>query len=162
MVKFIYNWLRRFIMGRSQLQGTPWHYEYNKGTGINNSKNCAYNTGNRCACKISPNHNLQCIGKLNCEEFERWSKRSSITGNSSKKTPKVPTTYTEHLQSKTNYKTCNKKKVEIGSRVTIKCDVTGELIELGVITSKDNLFYSKEIKSSVLVKGLLYKIVKIV
>lgn len=149
-------------MGRSQLQGTPWHYEYNKGTGTNNSKNCAFNTGSRCACKISPNHNLQCVGKMNCGEFERGCRRSSITENSPKKTIKDSTNYTEYLQSKINHKTCNKRKVEIGSRVTVKCEVTGELIELGVITSKDNPFYSKQIKSLVLVKGLLYKIISIV
>lgn len=72
-------------MGRSQLQGTPWHYEYNKTTGANNSKNCAYNTGDRCACRASLNHNSSCVGKLNCEEFERRGGRVSTVKSKNQK-----------------------------------------------------------------------------
>lgn len=68
-------------MGRSQLQCTPWHYEYNKRNGTNNSKNCAYNTGERCTCRASLNHNFPYIGKLNCEKFERRSGRLPIVKN---------------------------------------------------------------------------------
>ena len=68
------------------------------------------------------------------------------------------------MQSNKPYKTQNKKKsscVEIDSVVTIKSQTTNEVIELGKITSKDNPFYAKEINSVVSVKGIPYKIVKI-
>ncbi len=153
-------------MGRSQLQGTPWHYEYNKGNGTNNSKNCAFNTGNRCACKISPNHNSQCVGKLNCDEFERGSGRVPNAKNSSQKYygQKTKPTYFVKAQSNKPSKTQNKKKplcVEIGSVITIKSQATNEVIDLGKITSKDNPFYSKEINSVISVKGIPYRIVQI-
>lgn len=51
--------------------------------------------------------------------------------------------------------------VEIGSTITVKSQMTGEVIELGKITSKDNPFYSKDINSVVSVKGILYKIIQI-
>lgn len=149
-------------MGRSQLQGTPWHYEFNKGNGINNSKNCAYNTGNRCACKISPNHNSQCVGKSNCDEFERGNRRVLTTKSNNQKPVSSKAIKAPSMKP---YKTQNKKKficVEIGSVVTIKSQTTGEVIELGKITSKDNPFYDKEINSVVSVKGIPYEIVKII
>lgn len=154
-------------MGRSQLQGTPWHYEYNKGNGINNSKNCAFNTGNRCACKISPNHNSQCVGKSNCDEFERGNGRAPIKKNDNQKHYKQKSVSSKAIKEPSNkpYKTQNKKKsscVEIDSVVTIKSQTTNEVIELGKITSKDNPFYAKEINSVVSVKGIPYKIVKII
>lgn len=153
-------------MGRSQLQGTPWHYEYNKSSGANNSKNCAFNTGDRCACKISPNHNSQCIGKSNCEEFERRSGRVPAKKDNTQKHQNQKYTSTKLTKTKPNKpcKTQNKRKtlcVEIGSIVTVISQNTNEVIELGKITSKDNPFYSKEINSIVLVKGMPYKIVKI-
>ncbi len=153
-------------MGRSQLQGTPWHYEYNKGNGINNSKNCAFNTGNRCACRISPNHNSQCVGKLNCEEFERSSGRVPVKKKSSQKYygQKSKSSSFVKVQSNKLSKPQNKKKplcVEIESVVTVKSQVTNEVIELGKITSSDNPFYAKEINSIISVKGIPYRIVKI-
>ncbi len=153
-------------MGRSQLQGTPWHYEYNKGNGTNNSKNCAFNTGIRCACKISPNHNSQCVGKSNCDEFERGSGRVPVTKNSKQKyyAQKSKPTYFVKAQSNKLNKTQNKKKplcVKIGSVVTVKSQTTNEVIDLGKITSKDNPFYSKEIDSVISVKGIPYRIIKI-
>lgn len=151
-------------MGRSQMQGTPWHYEYNKGNGTNNSKNCAFNTGNRCACKISPNHNSQCVGKLNCDEFERGSRRVSTIKNKTQKQLNQKSVSNNHF-IKTHSKISNKKKtpcVEIGSTITIKSQTTDEIIELGKITSKDNPFYLKELNSIVTVKGISYVIVKII
>lgn len=153
-------------MGRSQLQGTPWHYEYNKGNGTNNSKNCAYNTGNRCACRASLNHNSSCVGKLNCEEFERRSGRvptikTKNRKQQSKKT--VSNNQSAKITHKNPYKNAKKVPcVEIGSTITIKSQNTNEIIELGKITSKDNPFYLKEINSIVHVKGISYKIIKII
>lgn len=153
-------------MGRSQLQGTPWHYEYNKGNCTNNSKNCAYNTGNRCACRASLNHNSPCVGKLNCEEFERRSGRVSTAKNRNQKQQNrkaVPYNYAIKPQLKNSNKDTKKVQcVEIGSIVIIKSQSTSEIIELGKITSKDNPFYSKEINSIVNVKGIQYKIIKII
>lgn len=152
-------------MGRSQLQGTPWHYEYNKGNGINNSKNCAYNTGDRCACRASLNHNFPCVGKLNCEEFERRNGRvPTLKSRSQKRQNKKSVSYNCSIKYQPKNLSKNTKKiqcVEIGSIITIKSQSTSEIIELGKITSKDNPFYSKEINSIVHVKGIQYKIIKI-
>lgn len=85
-------------MGRSNLQGSAWHYEYLSGRETYNSKNCVFNTGKRCSCKISPNHNLPCVGRTECEEFERSSFRRKTEGKErEKKTNQVVTekpTYT--------------------------------------------------------------------
>ncbi len=73
-------------------------------------------------------------------------------------------TYFVKAQSNKLSKTQNKKKplcVEIGSVVTVKSQTTNEVIDLGKITSKDNPFYSKEINSVISVKGIPYRIVKI-
>lgn len=151
-------------MGRSQLQGTPWHYEYNKGSGTINSKNCAYNTGNKCACRASLNHNSPCVGKLNCEEFERGSGRVSTIKSKTRKQQNQKSVSNNH-SIKNHSKIPNKRKVlcvEIGCTITIESQTTNEIIELGKITSKDNPFYLKEINSIVAIKGISYKIVKIV
>lgn len=153
-------------MGRSQLQGTPWHYEYNKGSGENNSKNCAFNTGNRCACKISPNYNSPCVGKMNCEEFERGSGRVVAKKENVSKYQSPKSTSTKLIKTSPNKtgKIQNNKKtlcVEKGSTVTVKSQITNEVIELGKVTSKDNPFYSKEINSVVSVKGIPYRIIQI-
>ncbi len=153
-------------MGRSQLQGTPWHYEYNKGQGIKNSKNCAYNTGDRCACRASYNHNSSCVGKLNCEEFERRNGRAPIKKNKSQvqKSPKCNVSNRFNNVKPNNALNKNYKKkacVEIGSIIIIESQATNEIIKLGKITSKNNPFYLKEINSIVYVKGVAYKIIKI-
>lgn len=83
-------------MGRSDLQGTPWHYEYlqkPKSKSKRNSKNCIYNTGDHCSCTISTNHRKSCVGECACGEFERSSFKQSKTkkqqnSNSIKKVPK--------------------------------------------------------------------------
>ena len=153
-------------MGRSQLQGTPWHYEYNKGNGTNNSKNCAYNTGDRCACRASLNHNSSCVGKLNCEEFERRSGRAPTAKTKNPKQQNRKAILNNNsVESKLQSSNKNVKKaqcVEIGSIVTIKSQTTNEIIELVKITSKDNPFYLKEINSIIHVKGISYKIIKII
>lgn len=38
-------------MGSSQLQGTPWYYEYYKGNGTNNSKNHTIKTHSKISNK---------------------------------------------------------------------------------------------------------------
>lgn len=61
-------------MGRSDLQGTPWHYEYLKNDDSRyNSKNCVFNSEGGCYCTISVNYFHDCIGKRECEEFEQSS-----------------------------------------------------------------------------------------
>lgn len=153
-------------MGRSQLQGTPWHYEYNKGSGKNNSKNCAFNTGNRCACKISSNYNSPCVGKMNCEEFKRGSERvpAKKKGTPKHKSQKSTSTKLVKMPPNKTGKIQNRNKtlcVEIGTIVTVKSQITNGLIEVGKITSKDNPFYLKEINSVVSVKGIPYRIIQI-
>lgn len=61
-------------MGRSQMKGTPWHYEYlhNKKS-KRNSINCIYNNGYKCICAISRYHGKKCVGEHNCSDFERCS-----------------------------------------------------------------------------------------
>lgn len=131
-------------MGRSQLQGMPW----------------------QCACRASINHNSPCVGKLDCEEFERRSGRVQTINNKIKKqrnkNKTASSNFPTKLQIKDQGKNAKKTKcVEIGSIVTIKSQDTSEVIELGKITSRDNPFYSKVINSVVNVKGIPYKVIKI-
>lgn len=54
-------------MGRSSLQGTPWHYEYlKKGDGERrNKKKCIYYKNGKCEVKI-----LKCTGTGQCEFYK--------------------------------------------------------------------------------------------
>lgn len=144
-------------MGRSKLQGTPWHYEYTKGKGTNNSKNCAFNTGGTCSCKISPNHNNPCIGKLDCEEFERSSFRNT---NINKQNNKNPANIKQEIKVHKNPNKSSNKTVKLGDNITIKSQRTQEEIVLNISDNK-NPFYNKSLYDVVLIKGEKYKIIKI-
>lgn len=94
---------------------------------------------------------------MNCEEFERRGER--VPKNKKPVSDKQAIKITHKIPNK------NTKKVlcvEIGSTITIKSQNTNEIIELGKITSKDNPFYLKEINSIVHIKGISYKIIKII
>lgn len=145
-------------MGRAQLQGTPWHYEYAKGKGINNSKNCVFNTGEKCTCKISTHHHYPCVGKLDCEEFERSSFRRTGLNKSSKK---VISTQSKPLpQNKLKPTLPLEKIVELGNEIIVKAQDTAEETILNIGDNK-NPFYLKILYDTVLIKGRKYKIIKI-
>lgn len=144
-------------MGRSQLQGTPWHYEYSKGNGINNSKNCAFNTGDHCACKISPNHNRVCVGKSNCDEFERSSFRK-VNNKSDDKI--ISTSPKSQYHKKNTVKHSSVRTVQLGDTVVVSSLVTHEEISIK-ISDRKNPFYSRALNEIVLIKGEKYKIIKI-
>lgn len=57
-------------MGRSELQGTPWHEEQMRKTCKEGSKYCVYNNNKFCSCKPCSNFNNFCVGKGNCDWFE--------------------------------------------------------------------------------------------
>ena len=148
-------------MGRSQLQGTPWHYEYANGNSTSNSKNCAFNTGKRCACKASSNHNNSCIGKLYCEEFERSSFRRTNTNKrtSTKSTSKTNQTIQNRpnksqQQSKTNI-------VQLGDKIVVQSILAKENVNFRV-TDEKNPFYLKKLNSTVSIKGRQYRIIEII
>lgn len=145
-------------MGRSELQGTPWHYEYTKGKGINNSKNCAFNTGERCACRISPNHNRTCVGKSNCDEFER---SSFHRANINKSADKIISTRPKSQDHKKNtVKHSSVRTVQLGDSIVVSSLVTDEEIEIK-ISDRKNPFYSKALNDMISIKGEKYKIIKI-
>lgn len=73
-------------MGRSQLQGIPWHEEQIKRTCKNGSKYCIYNR-NICICTHSKFHHKKCVGKGECEDFESKGGTPKITKPESKKIP---------------------------------------------------------------------------
>ena len=58
-------------MGRSYMQGTPWHEEINypKKKGETGSTRCASNIGGKCTCSVSPFHKLPCGGSNECKEY---------------------------------------------------------------------------------------------
>ena len=147
-------------MGRSQLQGTPWHYEYTKGNGTNNSKNCAFNTGDRCACKISSNHNRTCVGNSNCDEFERSSFRK--TTNNKKENKFVINKSKNKSQNHKNgtMKHSSVRTVQLGDNIIVKSLVTQEEIDIKISDRKDP-FYLKSLNEIILIKGEKYKIIKI-
>ena len=146
-------------MGRSQLQGTPWHYEYTKGNGVNNSKNCAFNTGERCACRISPNHNRTCVGKSNCDEFERSSFRKTNNKTENKFVINKSKAKTQNHE-KNNVKHSSVRIVQLGDTVVVNSLVTDEVIEIK-ISDRKNPFYSRALNEVVLIKGEKYQIIKI-
>lgn len=68
-------------MGRSKMQGTPWHYEYNYEARITNNKKvtpyeypssykpCYFQCGFMCENHNSQNHKKQCKGFELCRDF---------------------------------------------------------------------------------------------
>ena len=76
-------------MGRSDLQGEPWHYEYLPSK--KNSYNCIYcdrEYDNRCLFQKSSCYNKECEGKKRCDYYQSKYVPSS---NSSTKRKKVET-----------------------------------------------------------------------
>lgn len=133
-------------MGREQLQGTPWHYEYAKGKGINNSKNCVFNTGEKCTCKISP-PKYPCVGKLDFEEFERSSFRRNGLNKSSKKLISLNQNHCHKIKPTLPLE----KTVELGNEIIVKSQDTNEEITLNIHDNK-NPFYLKTLYDIVLLK----------
>lgn len=73
-------------MGRSQLQGIPWHEEQIKRTCKNGSKYCIYNR-NICTCTHSKFHHKKCVGKGECDDFESKGGTPKIVETKTKSTP---------------------------------------------------------------------------
>lgn len=142
-------------MGRSQLQGTPWHYEYVKGDGTYNSKKCVFNIGH-CSCKASPNHKNECVGKLECNEFGK--QMSSIKHKESKTTRAKP------LQSLKSPKKKRKNKisvVSVGDNIVVAHIKSNEEISIPIRDAK-NPFIGKQIHEVATIKGEKYADRKIV
>ena len=150
-------------MGRSQMQGAPWHYEYlpNKKT-KRNSINCAYNTGIRCSCSLSKHHGKPCVGEHNCSNFERCSfSRPEIYKNRNQNSKpyqntKAGSNKTASVQKKYNPKTT----VEKGNTVIVQALATEERIDIHVTDTK-NPFYLKQMYEIIVIKGEKYKIIGI-
>lgn len=145
-------------MGRSQLQGTPWHYEYlNNKKSKRNSINCIYNTGRKCACTFSNNYGKQCIGEKNCSDFERCSfSRPSVY----KAVGKTKNTNLTKKKTETAKKYNPKKTVEKGNWIVVSDVKAKENISIHV-TDPQNPFYKKCLNEIVLIKCEQYKIVEI-
>lgn len=58
------------VMGREQLQGTPWHEERAVRKCKTGSTYCVYNQQTICRCKASDYHKKTCVGKGFCDWFE--------------------------------------------------------------------------------------------
>lgn len=153
-------------MGRSQLQGSPWHYEYlqNKKS-KRNSINCVFNNGYKCTCSVSANREKTCVGEHNCDDFERCSfsrpdlykEAKAKNSNHAENNTKPTATY----KNKTAKKSTNPKYlVERGNRINVVAVKTGEEIHLQVTDSK-NPFYMKSLNSIVIIKGEEYRISEI-
>ena len=146
-------------MGRSQMQGTPWHYEYlhNKKS-KRNSINCIYNNGYKCIYAISQYHGKQCVGARNCSDFERCSvPRPELYKTRTPQTA-VKNNKRKNVSDRNNYNP--KITVEKGNTVVVSVVETGERIDIHV-TDVKNPFYMKKINEIVLIKCEQYKIVEI-
>lgn len=139
----------------SKMTGTPWHIENAKGDGINNSKNCAFNC-NRCTCKISPNHGNECVGKLECDEFERGSKAQQKSKNKKKSLTPHKTPKENKCDNKTVKKRYKKLFIEYGDKVIVH-DEQDNKIEID-IKDINNPFYGKMLYEVIRIKGEKYSI----
>ena len=136
-------------MGRSDLQGTPWHYEYAKSERVYDSTNCVFNIG-YCSCKASVNHKNKCAGKLNCDEFEKQMK--SLKHQSAKQQK-----FSSNKSTKTKK---NVKIISIGDNIVVVHYKTNEQINISIRDSK-NPFVGKRLDEIVTIKGEMYSIRKI-
>jgi len=145
---------RVLFMGRSQLQGTPWHYEYAKGDGTYNSKKCVFNIGH-CSCKASSNHNHECVGKFECEDFEK-----QMSSTKYKETKSIKT---KPLQNVKNPKQKRKNKipaVSVGDNIIVAHTKTNEEISIPIRDSK-NPFVGKQLHEVATIRGEKYSVRKI-
>ena len=146
-------------MGRSQLQGTPWHYEYLRNKKPKrNSINCVYNTGYKCTCAVSRNHNQRCVGEHNCLDFERCSFSRPELYKTEKRTTNAKSEKKKNNTTKKKYDP--KKTVEKGDTVIVSAVKDGENIDIHV-TDVKNPFYMKHLNEIVLIKCEQYKIIGI-
>ncbi len=146
-------------MGRSQMQGTPWHYEYlYSSKNKRNSINCVYNTGYKCTCSISQFHEKKCVGEKNCTDFERCSFTRPDLYRNEKKQPFVNANKRKVSLKKKNFN--SKKTVERGDTAIVLAIATGERIDIPVSDIK-NPFLMKKINEIILVKCEQYKIIEI-
>ena len=132
-------------MGRSILQGMPWHYEYASGR-KSHSKNCAYNTGEHCSCKPCAYYHKACVGRSDCEWFEHAS--GSLTQRSKDTNVKKSVPAAKKKQ---------KKVVVPGHTVLVQQTKTKELIEIKV-TDLKNPFVGKTYNDIVKIKGEDYRV----
>lgn len=138
-------------MGRLQLQGTPWHYEYAKGEGIHNSKKCVFNIG-YCSCKASSNHKCECVGKLECEDFERQMVSSKFKESETIK-KKSPQNLKSHKQKRKN----KISVVSVGDNIIVVHTKTKEEISIPIRDVK-NPFVGKQIHEVATIKGEKYSV----
>lgn len=142
------------------MTGTPWHYEYGKSEGKYDSTNCVFNIG-YCSCKASLNHKKECVGKLDCDDFERQMRSSKR-----KDLKKVKLKNQNSIQQQNpSYKNSKKKKnpnvISTGDNIIVAHFKTNEQINIPVRDSK-NPFVGKRLHEIVTIKGEMYSIRKIV
>ena len=143
-------------MGRSMMQGTPWHYEYlHKKKKKRNSINCVFNNGQRCSCKISKNHGKQCVGENYCGDFERCSFSRPELYQNAKKSSQTSVPIRKDLPEKKKYDP--KVTVEKGNRIVVSHISTNEKVDIHV-TDEKNPFYLKQLNDIVLIKCEKYQI----
>lgn len=142
-------------MGRSDLQGTPWHYEYLKNEKEHDSTNCVFNIGH-CSCKASINHSQECVGKLNCDDFERKmhsSKHKELIHTNNQPYPNTNI-------SKSHNKKKKVKIVSVGDSITVAHIKTNEQINIPIRDNK-NPFVGKRLHEIITIKGEMYSVRKI-
>ncbi len=162
-------------MGRSQMQGTPWHYEYGDGKRSNNSKHCVYNVG-YCSNKYSQYHKQECEGKAFCDDFDR-SDFVNSDSIQSKKNKKKKSTNSQPAQKKPISKQPSKNvstslaiyykeytvsdgKVKLGDKISVINCSTNNMVTFNINNPKDP-YIGKKIGETVELKSANYKITKI-
>ena len=142
-------------MGRSQLQGTPWHYEYAKGEGTYNSKKCVFNIG-YCSYKASTNHKHECVGKIECEDFEKQMGLSKY-----KETKSVKTKPLQNVKSSKQKRKNKILMVSVGDNIIVVHTKSNEEISIPIRDSK-NPFVGKQLHEVATIKGEKYSVRKII
>ena len=146
-------------MGRSDLQGTPWHYEYAKSERVCDSTNCVFNIG-YCSCKASVNHKNKCAGKLNCDEFEKQMKSLKHKDIKNIKSQQQSAKQQKFSSNKSTKTKKNVKIISIGNNIVVVHYKTNEQINISIRDSK-NPFVGKRLDEIVTIKGEMYSIRKI-
>lgn len=164
--------MRLFSMVDSRkLTGTPWHTEKTHGTGIYNSKNCAFNINGICTCRTSIYHKSTCAGKNECEEFGYGAKVSHSKGNIKKTKNKYQRIVSSKRQqgnkaikgySNEKMKKPNKQSITAGDRVTFEDLQDCEVSSFTISENSTSPFVGKMKGNVIKVKGRKYRILKVV
>lgn len=125
-------------MGRSNLQGTPWHYE--SATSKKNSKNCLYHDRKVCKYRPSVHYGNPCVGNSECDDFESRSGTPRVYNKTSLHSK--PKSDDSTSTKENHHETKSEKFIRLAQKRTES--IAKEIKLLSNLSNKSNYSYNQE------------------